>query len=120
VDEGVLVVRRTIEPRKGAYSLPGGFVDLNESWQESCAREAYEEAHVRIDPAQVKLVTVASAPDQTIVIVGQAAPLKADELPPFHANGEVDDRRILTKPERLAWPIHTEMAEEYLKSRSAR
>ena len=39
VDDGVLVVRRSQEPGSGVLALPGGFVELGETWQETGARE---------------------------------------------------------------------------------
>src|SRR5690242_3203089 len=43
VEDGVLAVRRTILPQQGMLALPGGFVDLKETWQEAGAREVQEE-----------------------------------------------------------------------------
>src|SRR4051794_25248089 len=55
VDAGLLVVRRTIEPQSGCLALPGGFIDLGESWREAAARELFEEAGVRTDPGELRL-----------------------------------------------------------------
>jgi NADH pyrophosphatase NudC (nudix superfamily) len=38
VDDGVLVISRSIPPRAGLLALPGGFVDHGESWQRAVAR----------------------------------------------------------------------------------
>jgi len=35
VHDGLLFVRRGIEPRKGKLALPGGFINLGETWQEA-------------------------------------------------------------------------------------
>lgn len=42
-----LLCRRAIEPRKGFWTLPAGFLELNESPKEGALREAWEEACVR-------------------------------------------------------------------------
>ena len=46
--EAVLLCRRGIEPRRGFWTLPAGFLELNETIEEGAAREAWEEARARI------------------------------------------------------------------------
>src|SRR5205814_8192464 len=43
VDGGLLVIRRAIPPKVGELALPGGYVDLSETWQQAAARELEEE-----------------------------------------------------------------------------
>lgn len=40
----ILLCRRAIEPRKGFWTLPAGFMELGETVEEAAAREAQEEA----------------------------------------------------------------------------
>jgi len=47
-DGRILLCRRAIEPRKGFWTLPAGFMELGESVEEGAAREALEEAEARI------------------------------------------------------------------------
>jgi hypothetical protein len=72
-----------------------------------------EETGITIDPAGIQLVTVYSAPDGTIIIVGQAAPLHSADLPDFILNEEATERAIITAPEELAWPLHTQAVTAY-------
>ena len=113
VDDGLLVARRAIEPAKGKLALPGGFVELPETWQEAAARELLEETGVSVDPAAVDVVDVYSAPDGTLLIFGLAPPLTAADLPPFPPGGESSERVILREPAELAFPYHTKVVAAY-------
>jgi len=46
-DLKVLLVKRGIEPFKGKWAIPGGFVHLNESLEEAAERELKEETNVK-------------------------------------------------------------------------
>jgi ADP-ribose pyrophosphatase YjhB (NUDIX family) len=48
VGDGILMCRRAIEPRKGFWTLPAGYLELHETPEEGAAREAWEEARARI------------------------------------------------------------------------
>ena len=45
----VLLCKRSIEPRYGLWTLPGGFMENNESTQAAAERETLEEACARIE-----------------------------------------------------------------------
>ena len=107
VDDGVLVVRRGIEPKKGQWALPGGFIEVGETWQQACARELMEEAQIEVDPEGIDDLCVHSAPDGTVLIFGVTEPLGSDELPAFTPHDEVSERGVLSRVEPLAFPLHT-------------
>jgi ADP-ribose pyrophosphatase YjhB (NUDIX family) len=44
----ILLCRRAIHPRKGYWTLPAGYLELNESTSAGAEREAWEEAFARI------------------------------------------------------------------------
>ncbi len=44
----VLLCRRAIEPRRGFWTLPAGYLELMETVEEGARREAWEEAEARI------------------------------------------------------------------------
>lgn len=114
VDAGVLVIRRGIEPRRGQLALPGGYIEMGESWQAAAARELYEEAGVTIDPATVREFRVRSAPDGTVLIFGQGPAFRTTELPPFIPTPEASERVVLTELQELAFPLHTQVVKEFL------
>ncbi len=45
----VLLCRRAIDPRRGFWTLPAGYLELGETVEEGAAREAHEEANARIE-----------------------------------------------------------------------
>jgi ADP-ribose pyrophosphatase YjhB (NUDIX family) len=47
--EKLLLVRRAIEPRAGYWTLPAGYLELNERPEDGACREAWEEARARIE-----------------------------------------------------------------------
>jgi ADP-ribose pyrophosphatase YjhB (NUDIX family) len=47
-DGRILLCRRSIEPRRGFWTLPAGYMEERESTAEGAAREAWEEARARI------------------------------------------------------------------------
>jgi ADP-ribose pyrophosphatase YjhB (NUDIX family) len=56
----VLLCRRAIEPRRGYWTLPAGFLELGETVEDGARREAFEEALVR--PALDRVLAVYSVP----------------------------------------------------------
>jgi 8-oxo-dGTP diphosphatase len=52
-DRQLLLVRRTMEPGRGRWSLPGGYVDAGEHPREAAARETAEEAGVEVAVGEV-------------------------------------------------------------------
>jgi ADP-ribose pyrophosphatase YjhB (NUDIX family) len=48
-DDKILLCKRAIEPRKGCWTLPAGFMELGESVEEAAKREAQEEALATIE-----------------------------------------------------------------------
>ena len=51
-NDEILVATRAFDPAKGTLDLPGGFVDMNETGEESIAREVKEETN--LDVKEVK------------------------------------------------------------------
>ncbi|MEO3428085.1 NUDIX hydrolase [Pelagibius sp. CAU 1746] len=52
----ILLCRRAIEPRRGFWTLPAGYMELNERAEEGARREAWEEARARLEIDQLLAV----------------------------------------------------------------
>ena len=58
----VLLIRRGHPPFAGSYALPGGFVEIGETVEQACRREAQEETGIEVVP--LRLVGVYSDPER--------------------------------------------------------
>ena len=79
-DGRALLCRRAIEPRRGFWTLPAGFLELGESAEDGARREAVEEAcaDIRID----RLLAVYSVPRISQVQIFFRAWLERGEAAP--------------------------------------
>ena len=59
-DGRILLCKRNIEPRWGKWTLPAGFMELDETTAQGAARETDEEAGAQIDTLRIKLLKVAA------------------------------------------------------------
>ncbi|MBS2037731.1 NUDIX domain-containing protein [bacterium] len=109
VESGVLTVRRAIPPRIGQLALPGGFVNFGESWQEAGCREVLEETNLVITPEELTLLELISVPEGNLLIFCRAQPRQASQIDLSFRNEEVSELVVLTGPEELAFPTHTQM-----------
>ena len=114
VDDGLLVIRRGIEPHKGKLALPGGYIGLGETWQEAGAREVLEETGITLDPDEIREFRVRSAPDGTLLIFGLAQARTSSDLPVFEPTDETTERIVIHTPREMAFSLHAEVAQEYL------
>jgi ADP-ribose pyrophosphatase YjhB (NUDIX family) len=110
---GLVVVRRDIEPGRGELGLPGGFIELGESWRGALVRELREETGIGADAGEVRLFDVHSAPSGTLLVFGELPARPAGELPPVVATEEATEWLVLTEPRRLVFPTHTRAMADY-------
>ncbi len=117
-DEQVLLCKRNIEPRFGKWTLPAGFMELNETTTEGAARETVEEAGAQFEMQGLfSLLNVAR--------VGQVhlfyrARLLSDQ---FNPGSETIEARLFTEAEipwdEIAFRTVKETLERYFADRRA-
>lgn len=96
-EDRVLLCRRAIDPRSGFWTLPAGFLELNETALEGAAREAHEEANARIEID--RLLAVYSIPRISQVQLIYRARLLEPEIAPGPESAEVG----LFRWEEIPW-----------------
>src|ERR1700689_3560079 len=73
-DGKILMCRRAIEPRRGFWTLPAGYLELGETLEEGAAREAMEEAAANISIEGVMAIfSVARIGQVQVIFRGQFA-----------------------------------------------
>jgi len=112
VGDGLVVARRNIEPQKGTLVLPGGYMDLGETWQEGAQRELYEETGILISPDEITLYDVSNGLDNTLVITGLARKQPISCLQPFSSE-ETQEIALIKKPIELGFPLHNLLVRRY-------
>ena len=118
IQAGLLTVRRAIEPQRGQFALPGGFINWGETWQEAGARELEEETAISIPAAELDPFWFASAAEGVLLVFCVAPALK--QLPEqWQPTAEADALHVLDNPEPLAFPLHSAAAERWFNQRRA-
>jgi ADP-ribose pyrophosphatase YjhB (NUDIX family) len=93
----VLLCKRNIEPRLGKWTLPAGFMELNETVAEGAARETLEEAGATFEMQELFAL-------MNVTRVGQVhffyrAKLTSDKFDPGH---ETQEARLFAEHE-IPW-----------------
>ncbi|MFE6134384.1 NUDIX domain-containing protein [Streptomyces sp. NPDC056437] len=110
---GLVVITRTVEPRRGGIALPGGFIDFGEDWQQAVVRELKEETGIEATRDEVRLADAMSAPAGHLLLFGLLPERAAEDLPPSEATDETEGRHLLRTPEELTFPLHTAAAKNW-------
>lgn len=99
-DGRVLMCRRAIEPRRGYWTLPAGYLELGETLEEGAAREALEEAEAIIDIDGILGIFSIARISQIQVIF--RARFRDAGIPKFAPGPESLDVRLL-EPDAIPW-----------------
>lgn len=96
-DGRVLLCKRNIEPRLGKWTLPAGFMELNETTSQGAARETDEEAGAQFEMGP--LFSLLNVPQVGQVHMYYRAVLLSDQ---FNPGFETMEARLFTE-EEIPW-----------------
>jgi len=97
-EDRVLLCRRAIEPRRGFWTLPAGFMENGESTAEAAERETLEEANARVELVGMYTVYTVVSVNQ-VHIYYRAALVDTD-----FAAGEESLEVKLFRESEIPWP----------------
>jgi 8-oxo-dGTP diphosphatase len=116
-DGRVLLTRRSIQPGRGLWTFPGGFVDFGESVTDAAVRETLEETGLTV--ALTALHNVFTYPGTPIIIVYRAR-VTAGTLTTCAENDALEWMSADEIPwEGLAFPSTRDALREWVASRGA-
>ena len=116
VGDQVLLCKRAIEPRRGKWTLPAGFMENRETTAEGAAREMWEEAEARaVDMALYRIFDV---PHISQVYVFYRCEVLDGQ---FGAGSESLESKLYSEADipwvELAFPVVIEMLREFFEDR---
>lgn len=95
-EDKVLFTVRNVDPDKGKWDLPGGFIDPNETAEEAACREIKEELGIEISTSELKYIMTSpnnylykNVPYRTMDIFYEC-PLKSDVIS-INAEDEIQE-----------------------------
>ncbi len=114
----ILLCRRAIEPRRGFWTVPAGFMENGETLQQAAARESREEALVEVEIGSLLSVVHVLHAHQVHVFFRASMP-RAE-----HGAGPESLETALVRPEDIPWqdlafPSTEFSLRRYLEDRAA-
>ncbi len=115
----VLLCRRAIEPRRGLWTLPAGYMENGETLEQAAVRETFEEACTEVD--EIELYTLFNLPHIDQVTLFFRARMRSAEFAAGDESLEVALFREDQIPwQALAFPTITQTLQFYFADRPGR
>lgn len=109
----LLFARRSVEPAKGEWTLPGGYMELNETPEQTVLRELLEETGLRgTNPQYLGISSKPSPASGSIMVIGYVINEWEGEMRP---DTDAMELQFFSKAERprLPFSVHRELLAMY-------
>jgi ADP-ribose pyrophosphatase YjhB (NUDIX family) len=97
VDGNLILIRRGIEPGRGSWAQPGGFLEVDETVSEAAVRETLEETGYLVRPGE--LIGLYSRLEAAVVTLAYEAQVVGGEARPCDESPEV----VSFRPADIPW-----------------
>jgi ADP-ribose pyrophosphatase YjhB (NUDIX family) len=114
----VLVCRRAIEPRRGFWTIPAGFMEVGETLQQAAARECHEEALARVEVGSLCAIVHVLHAEQVHVMFRATLVDESFGVGPESLDTRLCDERDIPWPE-IAFASVEFTLRRYFEDRSA-
>jgi 8-oxo-dGTP pyrophosphatase MutT (NUDIX family) len=134
---GIIVLRRGINPQKGKWATPGGFIERHETWQLAAVRELLEEHGIiapsnlkpaetavaveslarnilDIQPTDLRLYAALNNPPNPLALFALMPRAIDSRSLPFYPNLEASERSVVGGLPDLAFGIQTRVVRHFL------
>ncbi|MFL5673400.1 MAG: NUDIX hydrolase [Chloroflexota bacterium] len=94
----IVLIRRGIEPGKGSWAQPGGFLEIDETVHEAAIRETREETGLVVVPGEI--VGLYTRLEASVVTIAFEASIVGGEAAPTPEATEI----VAYAPDAIPWP----------------
>jgi ADP-ribose pyrophosphatase YjhB (NUDIX family) len=94
----ILLIRRGIEPGKGSWAQPGGFLEIDETVHQAAIRETWEETGLLVEPGDI--IGLYTRLEASVVTIAFEARIVGGEAAPTTEATEIRSY----PPEAIPWP----------------
>ncbi len=115
-EDKVLLCKRAIEPQLGKWTLPAGFMEINETPMQAAARESYEEAYAQSPRLELfSIYTFSRIGHVNMIYRGELSDGYAKAGPESQAVNLYDEKDIPW--DELAFTVMTENLKRFFEDR---
>jgi ADP-ribose pyrophosphatase YjhB (NUDIX family) len=94
----IVLIRRGIEPGKGSWAQPGGFLEVDETVNQAAIRETFEETGLLVEPGEI--VGLYTRLEASVVTIAFEARIVGGTATPTREATEI----VAYDPAEIPWP----------------